>query len=182
MKAIVLHGSPRKNMNSDTLTMRFLEGLNEKGSHEVKHFYPNEMDIKPCQGCLGCRTPPDHNCVIEDDMQHIYSAYMDADIIVWASPMYWGYITAQLKVVQDRMEALAWKGFYDKTFVVILTYRHHVESTVGMFKRIAPFFRIKLHFVTCKTYDEETGKDLPISSCVDELEEAYVLGQTLGAE
>jgi multimeric flavodoxin WrbA len=180
MKVVVLHGSPRKGMNSDTLAEHLLRGLSEHGTHKVTHFYTNEMEIKPCQGCLSCATSPGHNCAVEDDMQQIYRAYREADLIVWATPMYWGYLTAQLKAVQDRMEALAWEGFDGKTFAVLITYRHHYQSTVGMFERIAPHFKISLHTVTCCTYDRETGRDLPISACVDELEQAYQLGRRLG--
>ena len=180
MKAIVLHGSPRKGMNSDTLAEEFLRGLAETGDHEVKHFYVNEMSVKPCQGCLHCASSPGHRCVVDDDMGLIYDAYRDADLVVWASPMYWGYITAQMKTVQDRMEALAWEGFDGKTFAVLLTYRHHYESAANMFRRIAPHFHIDLHVVPCRTYDPERRLDLPIEACVGELEEAYMLGRKLG--
>ncbi len=182
MKVVVLHGSPRKNRDSDTLTEQFLEGLTERREQDVKHFYANELDIKPCQGCLYCATSPGHACRIEDDMQEIYSAYREADMVVWATPMYWGYMTAQLKAVQDRMEALAWEGFGDKTFVVFITYHFHYESTVGMFRRIAPHFNIDLHTLTCRTYDPETKQDVPIERCVKELEEARLLGRQLGAD
>jgi len=138
MKTVVLHGSPRRNGNSDTLALHFLNGLSAGVENEVRHFYLNDMNIRPCQGCLSCETSPSHSCAIIDDMQEIYSAYIDADLIVWATPMYWGYMTAQLKTVLDRMESLAWRGFENKTFAVFLTYRHHVESTVGFFRRIAP--------------------------------------------
>ncbi len=168
-------------MNSDTLAERFLKGLTESGDAEVTHFYTNKLNIKSCQGCLHCATSPGHACAIKDDMTEIYAAYRDSDLIVWATPMYWGYITAQLKAVLDRMEALAWEGFYDKTFAVFITYRHHYESTQGFFERIAPHFRIKLHVIPCQTYDPETREDLPISSCVDELAEAYELGRKLSA-
>jgi multimeric flavodoxin WrbA len=180
MKTIVLHGSPRKEMNSDTLVEEFLRGLNETDNHEATHFYVNEMEIRPCQGCLYCATSEGHSCRIEDDMQRIYSAYRDADLIVWASPMYWGYLTAQLKTVQDRMEALAWSGFEDKTFAVIITYRHHYQSALGMFQRIAPHFNIKLHSVVCQTYDPEKRVDLPIADCKKELEACNQLGRELG--
>jgi multimeric flavodoxin WrbA len=153
-------------MNSDTLADQFLKGLCEKGEHKVTHFYTNVMEIRPCQGCLYCASSSTHKCRIEDDMQDIYRAYKKADLIVWATPMYWGYMTAQLKAVQDRMEALAWEGFEGKTFVVLITYQFHNQSTVSMFKRIAPYFNIRLHTVTCCTYESETRKDLPISVCV----------------
>jgi multimeric flavodoxin WrbA len=180
MKVIVLHGSPRKGMNSDTLAEEFLRGLAETGDHEVKHFYLNEMSIRPCQGCLSCASSPGHRCAIDDDMALIYDAYRLSDLVVWVSPMYWGYITAQMKTVQDRMEALAWEGFDGKTFVVLLTYNHHYESAANMFRRIAPHFHIDLHVVPCRTYDPERRQDLPIESCTEKLEEAYLLGRRLG--
>ncbi|MCK4318845.1 flavodoxin family protein, partial [Candidatus Bathyarchaeota archaeon] len=133
MRTVVLHGSPRRGRNSDTLVESFLRGLTESGLHEVTHFYLNELEIRPCQGCLDCAEPP-HDCVIGDDMTAIYGAYREADLVVWATPMYWGYLTAQLKTVQDRMEALAWSGFGGKVFAVIVTYRHHCESAVAMFE------------------------------------------------
>jgi len=171
-----LHGSPRKNQNSDTLADCFIKGLNFNGYNEVAHFYINELNIKPCQGCLTCATSPNHECAIKDDMEEIYSAYKSANAIVFATPMYWGYMTAQLKTLFDRMESLAWQGFTNKIFIVLITYRHHCESTVGFFERIAPFFNIKLHVITCCTYIEETNEDIPISMCQDKLKEAYQLG------
>jgi multimeric flavodoxin WrbA len=113
-------------------------------------------------------------------MQEIYSSYREAEMIVWTSPMYWGYLTAQLKIVQDRMEALTWEGFEGKTFIVLITYKHHYQSATGMFERIAPYFKIKLYTLTCRTYNDETREDISISACVNELREAYELGIALG--
>jgi len=179
MIVTVLHGSPRKGKNSDTLVDYFLSGLNYLEEHNINHFYLNELEISPCQGCLSCAEYP-HSCRIIDDMQSIYESYKTSNIIVWASPMYWGYITAQLKLVQDRMEALAWSGFEDKIFVVILTYRHHYQSTASMFQRIAPHFNIDLHILECCTYDKETKKDVPVSEINDKIKEAYQLGLKIG--
>jgi len=179
VRASVLHGSPRKNGNSDTLTERFLEGLQQTGPHEITHFHLNEMEISPCQGCLACSAVPEHKCRIDDDMQQVYSAYTKSDLIVWATPMYWGYLTAQMKLAQDRMEALAWEGFGDKTFAVLMTYRHHYESAANMFRRIAPHFNIDLHILECCTYDKETGKDVPIEDIPEKQREAYDLGERL---
>ncbi|MFX1497970.1 MAG: flavodoxin family protein [Promethearchaeota archaeon] len=176
MNIIILHGSPRKNKNSDTLVKYLINGVNKNKDHQIKHFYLNDLNISPCQGCLTCATSINHRCAIQDDMQEIYSSYIDADIIVFATPMYWGYMTAQLKTVMDRMEALAWEHFYHKHFVVIITYRHHFESTAAFFERIAPFFDIRLDFIICQTYDPSSQKDIPIEKLKDKLEEAYNLG------
>jgi multimeric flavodoxin WrbA len=176
LRIVVLHGSPRRGMNSDTLADKFLQGISEKSATEITHFYVNEMNILPCQGCLSCEKPP-HKCRIEDDMQKIYNSYKEAEIIVWVTPMYWGYLTSQIKKVQDRMESLAWSGFSDKTFVVLITYRYHFQSAAGMFERIAPYFKINLHIIPCRTYDG--NRDVSIYSCVKELEQAYNLGKRL---
>ena len=176
MKTIVLHGSPRKNQNSDTLVDYFIRGLNYNGDKDVEHFYINELNIKPCQGCLTCATSVDHSCAIKDDVEDIYTAYKKANTIVFATPMYWGYMTAQLKTVFDRMEALSWEDFENKTFVVIITYRYHCESTVAFFERIAPYFNIELFIITCCTYNKDEQKDISINMCQDQLEEAYQLG------
>jgi len=88
VKAIALHGRSIKGGNSDTLVEHFFKGLQAEGDHELLHFYANELDIKPCQGYLECNRPPDYRCVIEDDMQQIYAAFEDADIVVSSTPMY----------------------------------------------------------------------------------------------
>ena len=178
MKAVVLHGSPRKGKNSDTLAESFIKGLTEENPWQVDHFYLNDLEISPCQGCLFCSKSP-HDCKIVDDMQGIYSSYKESDLIIWATPMYWGYLTAQMKQVQDRMEALAWEGFGDKTFVTLFTYRHHYESAANMFRRIAPPFKIDLHVLECCTYDMETGRDIPVNELPGKLVEAYELGKRL---
>lgn len=94
--------------------------------------------------------------------------------------MYWGYLTAQIKLVQDRMESLAWEDFENKTFVVLLTYRHHFQSAAAIFQRIAPHFNIDLHILECCTYDKENRKDIPIEKIPEKLEEAFRLGLVLG--
>lgn len=177
MKAIVLHGSPRKNKNSDTLAESFLKGFNVSQKNDIQHFYTNEMNIRPCQGCESCFVPLEHYCATEDDMQQIYSAFIEADIIVFATPMYWGYMTAQMKAVMDRMEAIT-QYFKSKIFVVLITYRHHCESTVVFFKRVCLYFGVNLHVITCRTMDDNE-KDLPISCFPVKLEGAYQLGITI---
>ena len=185
MNVLVLHGSPRKNGSSDTLAKHFVQGLNANGRNMIKEFYANEVSVRPCQGCLTCARLGNVTCAIEDDMQEIYSAFVDADIVVWATPMYWGYMTAQLKTILDRMEALAsgpeknWKG---KTFVVIITYHYHYQSTVAFFERITPFFGVKLHTIVYHSLGKDGQGDVHASNCREKLEEAFTLGKDLAAK
>lgn len=118
-------------------------------------------------------------------MEQIYSVFGDADVVVFATPMYWGYMTAQLKTVVDRMEALAMnpgKYFLNKHFVVILTYRHHYQTTVAFFERIMKYFRFKLSVLTFCSLDKASQKDIHVTSCPEKLQEAYHLGIALGMQ
>lgn len=181
LEVVVLHGSPRPEGDSTRLAEEFLGGVRSAAPARVRHFRANEMHIQPCQGCLSCRTAPGHRCVLRDDMDAIYDVFAAADVVVFATPMYWGYMTAQLKTVMDRMESLAWEHFAGKTFVVLITYHHHCASTVAFFERICPFFGVDLHVVTCRTLDDQSRQELPISSCTEELARARRVGEAIGA-
>ena len=82
----------------------FTEGA-EAAGNEVREMYIDGMNIASCKACEACS----HNggyCPQKDDMELINEAYIWADIIVFASPMYWGYITGQLKTTVDRLYAV----------------------------------------------------------------------------
>ena len=179
MKITVIHGSPRKGRNSDTLVDSFLKGINNIQEQEIEHFYPNEISINPCRGCEKCLAGLKDFCVQRDDMLNIYHSFIESDLVVFASPMYWGYLTAQIKTVIDRMEAIT-SYFKGKTFVVLLTYRHHYQSTQAFFERICPFFEVELHTISCCTMERETFRDMDIAEIPDKLQEAFKLGVKLG--
>ncbi len=183
MRAIVLRGSPRRGGNSDTLADHFIQGLKTADDIELFDFILNDMNIRPCQGCESCATSENHKCAIDDDMQQIYSVFADADIVVWATPMYWGYMTAQMKTTLDRMEALAMdpeKYWVNKEFVAILTYRHHYQSTIGFFERVQDYFKFKFSSLLYCSKNEEGPEDFHVSSNKEKLEEAFILGERLG--
>ena len=179
MNVVILHGSPRVNGDSDTLVSAFLEELSELTTIETRHFRLNDMSISPCQGCLDCMRDEQHRCATTDDMELIYDAFRWGELIVWATPMYWGYMTAQMKTALDRMEALVWgDGWTGKTFAVFLTYHYHVASTVGFFERVCPFFHVDAHIVTCRTMDDQE-RHIPASQCHAALQECRMLAERI---
>jgi multimeric flavodoxin WrbA len=185
MRAIVLHGSPRRGGNSDTLADSFIRGLKSTGEVEVLDFILNDMSIRPCQGCESCATSENHKCAIDDDMHQIYSVFADADFVVWATPMYWGYMTAQMKTALDRMEALAMdpeRYWVDKEFVAILTYRHHYLSTVNFFVRVQDYFRFRFNVIEFCSMDRDSHEDIHVDARPQKLEEAFQLGKKLGEQ
>ncbi|MCX5812794.1 MAG: flavodoxin family protein [Proteobacteria bacterium] len=99
MNTVILFGSPRKEGNTVQLTGIFSQTLKERG-HNVRTIYLNDLNIRPCQGCLACM--PVGICKINDDMKDIRKYIMESNIIVYATPIYWFSSSSQLKLVIDR--------------------------------------------------------------------------------
>lgn len=102
---LVLNGSPRKRGNTALLVEAFTEGAQSAG-HNVTTFFLESMNINGCKGCMKGGKNPQSPCVQKDDMDKIYAAYDKADVIVFASPMYYWSISGQLKIVLDRLFAM----------------------------------------------------------------------------
>lgn len=110
MKILALLGSPRKKGNTETLLDQALEGVLEKlPNAEIKKVHLNDMTIVPCQSCGGCLKTG--SCVRNDDMSDIYSDLGDSDILILASPVYFGMVSAQTKAVIDRCQCF-WAAKY----------------------------------------------------------------------
>lgn len=104
-KILLLNGSPRPNGNTAALADAFSAGAAESG-HIVTRRDLQSMRLHPCLGCLGGDKDPDSPCVQKDDMEQIYPFYKEADILVFASPMYYWSFSAQLKIALDRLFAV----------------------------------------------------------------------------
>lgn len=105
-KIVILDGSPRPNGNTAALIRSFTDGATAAG-HTVTRFDLQKMDIHPCLGCCGGGKDVNSPCVQKDDMQQIYPAYKDADLVCLASPLYYWTISGQLKCAFDRLFAVA---------------------------------------------------------------------------
>lgn len=105
-KIVILNGSPRLTGNTVGIIDAFTEGA-EKAKNEVKRFDLQELEIHPCKGCYMGGQDPNSPCVQKDDMEQIYRAVGNADIVVLASPLYYWSFSGQLKCAFDRLFALA---------------------------------------------------------------------------
>ena len=104
-KIIILNGSPRPKGNTAELIDEFTKGAESVGNH-VTRFNLKSMDIRPCIGCFKGGKDPASPCVQKDDMDKIYSAYQEADIVVFASPMYYWSWTGLIKTAFERLFAI----------------------------------------------------------------------------
>ncbi len=98
MNIIILNGSPRKDGNTIHMINRFVEGLDK--SHKIAVINLEEKKLKGCSACYECSKT--HSCVEGDDAAKIISYLVKADLIVFASPVYWWGVSSQLKMIIDK--------------------------------------------------------------------------------
>jgi multimeric flavodoxin WrbA len=100
MKIVAVLGSPRPQGNSTTLARTFLEAAREQGA-ETREFLLNQMDFKGCQACMTCKTKT-NTCSLDDDLAPVLEALRETDVLVLASPVYFGDLSSQMKAFFDR--------------------------------------------------------------------------------
>lgn len=103
MRIVVINGSPKgKESNTNRMVSSFMKGAQAAGAETVDIFLADK-DIKHCKGCHICWQRGPGQCVTKDDMLGIIAQMGSADIIGFASPVYFGNISGMLKVFMDRM-------------------------------------------------------------------------------
>lgn len=99
MKIVVLMGSPNRKGSTDILVEHFKKGAEEAG-HVVEVIDVCHANIHPCIGCVRCGY--EGPCVQKDDVEMIRSTLLASDMVVFATPLYYYGMSAQLKMVVDR--------------------------------------------------------------------------------
>lgn len=99
MKALCIIGSPKTNGSTARLVDRVIEGM-ESLKIKVSRYFLDEMNINYCKGCEKCEV--DRKCVQSDDMNLLIDEIYESDIVLLASPSYWGDVTGQMKTFIDR--------------------------------------------------------------------------------
>lgn len=176
---LILNGSPRHNGNTSRLVEEFTKGA-EKAGHEVTTFNIQQMNIHSCLGCLGGGKDPDSPCVQKDDMLKIYPHFEKADILVFATPLYYWTITAQLKMVIDRLFAVQ-----EKTSDYAMPMQHCIMlmaaegDTDDNFEAVKHYYHALLRHLGWENLKEiYAGGVMKIGDIEGHpaLEEAYILG------
>lgn len=96
---VVVSSTLRNNGNSEILAQKFAKGAKDAG-HEVEFISLKDKDIKFCKGCLACQRLG--HCVIKDDTIEIVEKMKNADVIAFATPIYYYEMSGQLKTLLDR--------------------------------------------------------------------------------
>lgn len=100
MNIVCLLGSPRTKSNSSAIAKRFSDTAEKLGA-KVKTYTLNDLKYRGCQGCMACKKKLE-KCALKDDLTEVLDAIQDCDVLVMASPVYYGEVSSQLKGVIDR--------------------------------------------------------------------------------
>ncbi len=100
---LIISSSPRKNSNSDTMADAFMEGARAAG-HTVEKITLRDKAITFCKGCMACQKTK--RCIHKDDAAAITQKMLTADVICFATPIYYYAVSGQLKTMLDRSNPL----------------------------------------------------------------------------
>ena len=133
-KVLILSSSPRKGGNSETLAAAFAKGAQEAG-HQVETVYLREKQVGFCKGCLSCLNLG--HCVIKDDAVEIAAKMHDADVLVFATPVYYYCVSGQLKTMLDRANPLFGTDYaFTKAYLLATAAEAEPETVEGAEKAI----------------------------------------------
>lgn len=106
MKILAINASPHMDKGNTAMILNpFLEGMKEAGA-DVDLFYISRLKIEPCRGDLSCWLTLPGECAVKDDMQMLYPKFHEADIIIFAAPVYYLGVPGPLKNLIDRQMPL----------------------------------------------------------------------------
>ena len=128
-KVLIISSSPRKGGNSETLAASFARGAQEAG-HLVETVYLREKQIGFCKGCFACLKLG--RCVINDDAVDIVARMHDADVLVFATPVYYYCVSGQLKTMLDRANPLFGTDYaFTKVYLLATAAEDGPETVAG---------------------------------------------------
>lgn len=142
---VVVIGSPRKNGNTEILANAFINGAREAGNN-VNVISVNGQKIGGCTGCNYCYKNAQHNCVQNDGMTQIYAQLALADIIVFATPVYFYGVSSQLKCLIDRLHNPIRNSFAVKKLALLAVCADKEESVfdsvIAMYQSVLKYFSL----------------------------------------
>ena len=133
-KVLILSSSPRKGGNSETLAAAFAKGAREAGN-QVETVYLREKQYGFCKGCFACLKLG--HCVIKDDAVEIAAKMHDADVLVFATPVYYYCVSGQLKTMLDRANPLFGTDYaFTKAYLLATAAEDGPETVEGTVKAV----------------------------------------------
>ena len=124
---LIISTSPRKGGNSDVLADEFARGAQEAGNH-VEKVALYDQTVAFCKGCLACQSTG--HCVIHDDANAIVEKMLTADMIVFATAIYYYEMCGQMKTMLDRSNPLFSSDYRFRDIYLLAAAAEEDEHTV----------------------------------------------------
>ena len=176
-KVLILSSSPRRGGNSETLAASFAKGAKEAGN-EVEIIYLREKQYGFCKGCFACLKLG--HCVIKDDAVEIAAKMHDADVLVFASPVYYYSVSGQLKTMLDRANPLYDADYaFTEAYFLVTAAEDEKETVDGSVKAIQGWVDCFPHCELKKTIFAGGVNEVGDIKGHPALEEAYQTGREI---
>ena len=175
-KVLVLSTSPRMGGNSETLADAFIKGVEEAGS-SAKKICLYDKKIEFCKGCLACQST--EKCVLRDDAEEIIAQMKAADVLVFATPVYFYEMSGQMKTLLDRTNPLFPSEYrFRDIYLLAASADEEPASMDGAVKGLEGWIRCfeqaRLSGVVRGAGADKKGE---ISKCTAALSAAYEMGK-----
>ena len=177
MKTLAIIGSPRRGGNTELLVDEVLRGCSSRG-HASEKVRLYDVDIEACLDCRRCKKG-DHSCALADGMRDLYPKLEEADLIVFATPIYWYGPTGKMKLFIDRLRPYIASGKLRGKAGVVVAPSEEGPECCGP---LTEMFRMSFEYlgmefagsILATAYERgEVGED------AEEMKRAYELGRSL---
>ena len=145
-KVLVISSSLRRGSNSEMLADEFLKGAASAG-HSAEKLGLAGKTINFCIGCLACQQTK--RCVIDDDSREITEKMLNADVIAFATPVYYYSVCGQLKTVLDRANPLFVSDYKFRDIYLLAAAAVNKQDPFAEFQK---FFRQMLQLIFAEIY------------------------------
>ncbi|MDY4494665.1 MAG: flavodoxin family protein [Erysipelotrichaceae bacterium] len=177
-KVLIISTSLRGNSNSDILARECEKGARDAGL-DTEYVSLKGKDIKYCIGCLSCQKTG--KCVLKDGVTDIMAKAKEAEVIVYATPIYYYEMCGQMKTLLDRFNPLYSGDYNFRDIYLIATAADDGDATFdkaysGLQGWVDCFDKARLKGKVVAGGVDEAGS---VNNFVDIKNKAYELGKNL---
>lgn len=177
-KVLIISTSLRNNSNSDILARECERGARDAGL-DVDYVSLKGKEIKYCIGCMSCQKT--NKCILKDDVADIIAKVKDAEVIVYATPIYYYEMSGQMKTLLDRLNPLYTSDYKFRDIYMIATAADDSDTTFdkaysGLQGWVDCFDKASLKGKVVAGGVDEAGS---VNDFVDIKNKAYELGKNL---
>ena len=156
MKIAILNGSPRTE-NTAAMAEAFRQGA-EAAGHEVEILQVGKMKINGCLACEYCHGKGEGKCIQKDDLEKIMPAYLESDMIVFASPIYYFAPTAQLEAALQRVYCIGKPAKATKAALLLSSGSGAYDAAISQYKTFTQYVGIQDMGIYTATGDENKSE------------------------